>query len=216
MGYPNQWPPAPQPPYRAPDRSRRQTWIFALIASATLFVILVVALIVVVAIRRNSNEVAGGTPPPPAGSAPAAVDTCLIGRWRQTSYRATFDFNDILGSLGRVALSGAGREWTIRADGTGDENFDRAVYEGRSNDGRAVRMEFSGTAKWRVTTTDGRMILLSVSSDVEQSLYVDNTLQRKAPVDPRANPSPYTCDGSGWSATSLTDSSAATRYERIT
>src|SRR3954454_18281085 len=99
-GPPYQPPPPPSPP-------SRNARIFALIGSLVVLAVDAVGIVVVIAIRRQGDDRSTAAPAPtqraPASTAASAsgstaatqsgpIDMCLVGNWRQSEYRSTFDF----------------------------------------------------------------------------------------------------------------------------
>jgi hypothetical protein len=220
-------PPQP-PPASAPSTGgpRRNTGAVALIASLAVLAVLVVAIVVVLAVRKRDNDTATPRPgtgtsaaPTPASEAAAGpVDACLIGNWKQTQYAATFDLGGVTDgnkAVGTVKLAGAGRLWKIAVDGKATEDFTSAKYSGRTADGRTVDMMFTGQNEWALRTSNHQILFVSTGSTVEMSIVVNGKVAERDKVEPHNNPQPYTCAANSWSTTSLTDTTASSKQDRV-
>jgi hypothetical protein len=197
-----------------------------LIASLAVLAVLVVAIVVVLAVRKGDGDTtatpqaqSSATAPTPTSAAQAGpVDACLIGNWKQTQYTATFDLGGVTDgnkALGTIKLSGGGRLWKITADGKATEDFNETKYSGRAADGRTVDMTFSGQNEWTLTTSNHQILFVSTGSTVEMSIAVNGKDAEHDKVEPHNNPQPYTCATNSWSTTSLTDSTASSKYDRV-
>jgi hypothetical protein len=223
--YPPQTPaPAPQPP-------RRNSGVVALIASLAVLAVVAIAVVVVVLVRSGdeppqtpgpaSTTAAAAAPAPPSAAKTdtqvGPVDSCLIGNWRQTQYSALFDLSDVTSggkALGQVKLSGKGRTWQIKVDGTAVEDFSGAAYTGKTTGGQTVTMAFTGSNRWTLKTANQEILFTSTGSTVAMTVSVDGKQALHEDVAPHNNPQPYECGKNSWSATSLTDPDAGTKYER--
>jgi hypothetical protein len=200
----------------------------ALIASLAVLAVLVVAIVVVLAVRKRDGgpdaspqaetQTSAGAPTPTSEAQAGPVDACLIGNWKQTQYTATFDLGGVTDgnkAVGTVKLSGGGRLWKITADGKATEDFNETRYSGRAADGRTVDMTFTGQNDWTLKTSNRQILFVSTGSTVEMSIVVNGKDAEHDKVEPHNNPQPYTCATNSWSSTSLTDSTASTKYERV-
>lgn len=215
--------PQPQPQYQGqpgygyqPPPPRRNTGAVALIASLAVLAVLVIAIVVVLAVRRDNHE-PSVTQPQHQSAGP--VDTCLIGNWKQTQFKAGFDLSDVNDAagkaLGTVQATGGGRLWRITADGTATEDFASTRYSGRTSDGRQVDLTFTGKNDWTLKTANHQLLFVSTGSNVEMSVTVNGKPALHDTVNPHNNPQPYTCATNSWSTTSLTDATASATYERV-
>jgi hypothetical protein len=224
-------PPPYQPPYQPPSQPpprRRGILPVVLVAGVTLVVVLIAAIIVVVVVRQQDDTVAGPTTTPattgaaasPATTGAGGFDECLIGNWRQTQYSAGFDLSGTLDRagkpVGQIKTTGDGRRWKITSTGAATETFDDAEYKGTTTDGRLVTLTFTGGHEWKLKTSNGRILFELTSTNLEISVLVDGYRTPSEKVNPQNNPLPYQCSGNSWTATSLSDATASTTFERAT
>ncbi|MFB9445004.1 hypothetical protein Dvina_40190 [Dactylosporangium vinaceum] len=216
----------PQPP--APRPPRRSGSLIVLLASLGVLAIVAVAVVIVVVVQKKdgpAGEPKGqGPAATSAASAPSAtpaqvgpVDSCLIGNWRQTTYRSEIDLSSITldgRKLGDVVVSGDGRTWKIGVDGKATEDFSKAVYRGRTDTGKAVEVSFTGKNEWDLKTADHQILFTSTGSTVAMTVKIDGANPVTDTVAPHNNPQPYECSKNSWTAKSLTDENASTVYTR--
>jgi hypothetical protein len=217
-------PPPPQPP-------RRSSGVVALIASLAVLAVVAIAVVVVVLVRSGDEQPQGQGPAVTTAAAattgPSAaktdaqvgpVDSCLIGNWKQTQYSALFDFSDVTvggKAVGEVKLSGKGRTWRIKVDGTAVEDFSGARYTGKTTDGKTIDATFAGSNQWTLKTANGELLFTSTGSTVAITVSVDGKQALHQDVTPHNNPQPYKCGKNSWTAKSLTDEDASTQYDRM-
>lgn len=206
----------PAQSYSAPP-ARRNRWFAALVIAAVLLVVMAVS-VVVVALTRDSGDQAapGGT-----GSASPAgpVDSCLVGKWKQTSYQKSVELADTdVGTrekLGTIKMNGGGKVWTINADGSAIEDDSKTVYSGKDA-GRTVTATFSGTTTWTLKTTpDLQIQFAGKESDAVVVISVDGADKGRIELEPNTDPAKYTCTGDIWRTTSLSDPDSFSRYDRV-
>ncbi|GAA3243762.1 hypothetical protein ACFO1B_31485 [Dactylosporangium siamense] len=211
-----------QPPYQ-PPRRRRGILPVVLVAGVTLVVVLIAAIIVVLVVRQQGDDTVADPPASTGAASPSAtgagaLDECLIGNWRQTKYSAGFDLSGTLDRagkpVGQIKTTGDGRRWKITATGAATETFDDAEYKGTATDGRLVTLTFTGGHEWKIKTSNGRILFELVSTNLEISVLVDAFRAESQKVNPQNNPMPYQCAGNSWTATSLSDATASTTFER--
>ncbi|GAB3839845.1 hypothetical protein ACFPIJ_34405 [Dactylosporangium cerinum] len=224
-------PPPYQPPYQAPYQPpprRRGILPVVLVAGVTLVGVLIAAIIVVVVVRQRGEDTVAGpettavaaSPSTSAAGGAGGFDECLIGNWRQTKYSAGFDLSGTLDRagkpVGQIKTTGDGRRWKITSTGAATETFDDAEYKGSTTDGRLVTLTFTGGHEWKLKTSNGRILFELVSTNLEISVLVDAYRAASEKVNPQNNPMPYQCAGNSWTATSLSDATASTTFERST
>lgn len=187
-GYP---PPQPYPgypmSYPAAQPAPRRSFLIPLVAlSATLFV-LIAAIVIVVAVRSADDD--PGTTPTSASD----VDECVVGTWRVTSHQEDVPVKD----YGKVTFTGGdGATLRLGADGTGETDYGSGTeFEGEMR-GQDVRLEVSGTLKYRYTARDGHVTLSDIVSDASGKLFLDNEQYGDPlPFEGSEDPSTYTCSG---------------------
>jgi hypothetical protein len=119
--------------------------------------------------RAESPSPPGATAPAAASPSPsAAIDSCLVGTWREVSNEGDLNLTGVGGA--RANVRGAGRTLAFRADGTELVDYgDGVTHSGRSADGVLVERTTTGTVEFRVTTRDGilRFLLLADDTRIE-------------------------------------------------
>ncbi|MFF2453722.1 protein kinase [Isoptericola sp. NPDC058082] len=181
---------APQPPEEPPAAppARRRGLVLAVVAAVVLAGAATGA-----ALLLRDDEV---SPPesPRATASEAAIDTCLVGRWTQTSMSDTWEQPE----LGEpVDVTGwDGRVLEFRADGTEIARFDDAdPLRGTHSTLGEIVQTWSGTATFHVTTTDGVLHVEDVDySDVTVKDEVAGTAQSSRPVSVPGADVDYECD----------------------
>jgi hypothetical protein len=186
-----------------------------LIAALAVAVVMVVAIIVVVAIRRQGdNKPTAATP-----SATGPVEACLVGAWQQIDYQKDIDLGRTdagkRANLATVRMSGSGKKWTIKADGSAVEDDSNTVYSGTASDGRKVVATFSGSTNWTLKTADGKISWAGIDGNSQVAIRVDSTQVGIIKLEPNYDPTPFSCTGSVWRTSSTTDSGAFSTYKRI-
>jgi hypothetical protein len=219
--------PMPQPP--PPPAPRRNTRVLALIASLVVLAVVAVGIVVVIAVRRSAGDKNVAQPGTAAASAPAAaatteaaqvgpIDMCLVGNWRLTSYSATFDLTEAVADgkpVGKVKATGSGVEVVITADGDSTSDYTGVTYTGKTADGRAVALVFSGGINQSLRTVNHQLLYTAKTNTLVMSIRVDNKEIEKGSPATKANPQPYTCAPNSWTTTSLTEAEAAATYTRV-
>jgi hypothetical protein len=179
--------------------------------------------VIVVMLRRGDDQPSAGpvtTTGAAATTAPGQVgpvDSCLVGNWKQMTYSAPFDLSSITldgKKMGEVNLSGGGRTWRIAVDGKATEDWTKARYTGKTDDGHNVEATFTGKNEWTLKTANNQILFTSTGSNVFIIVSVDGKVQLNDSVRPFNNPLPYECSKNSWTAKSLTDPTASTIYQR--
>lgn len=217
---PPQYQPAPQyqpvrqqPDAGPPPRRPRRRGTAGLTAAVVVAVVLVVAIVAVAVVRQFEGAPATGTGSGPTGG---PLDTCLVGRWKQSHWQADYDFTGLAptSNLGVVKMSGNGRQWTVAADGTAIEHNDPTVYKGTARDGRAVQMTYTGSTTWRMTTAAGKIDLAGLAGATTLVIAVDGRTVDTFTIEPITGaPVRYACAGDMWRTLGNTESDFS-RYER--
>ncbi|MEU2200134.1 serine/threonine-protein kinase [Isoptericola sp. NPDC019482] len=175
----------PQEPPAPPARRRRG------------LVVAVVAVVVLAGAATGAALLLGDddpTPPQTPGTAAAAIDSCLVGTWTQTSMKDTWEQPE----LGEpVDVTGwDGRVLEFRADGTETARFDDAdPLRGTHSTLGEIVQTWSGTATFHVTTKDGVLHVKDVDySGVTVEDEVAGTTQTSHPVSVPGADVEYECD----------------------
>ena len=199
---------APPGPLRRPPRPgtravRAAGWCRSLVVGAVGWSVLAVA-IVFVALSQGSKDGPGPTPAPrPPTSYAGPVDPCLVGTWNQTSYQKLVDMAgtdvDKRETIGKVKMTGAGKRWTIKADGSAVEDDSKIVYSGKDDKGRTINATFSGNTEWSIKTV-GRTIEYAgkESTSARSVISVDGRKAGTINLEPNLDPTNYTCVGDVW------------------
>lgn len=218
------YPPAPPAP-----PARRNVGAIVLIASLVVLAVVAVGLVVVVAIRRGSHESQAVTQPsasvpsaPGSGSGSpsvkaAALDTCLVGNWKQTQYTATIDFPDVPVDgkpLGSVKVDGGGRTWDITADGTSTSDYSGAKYTGKDANNRSVVLTFTGVENYQLHTANGQILFDLKGTTVKMITTVDGKQFSQDDLSGGSAPQSYTCGTDTWWLTSSRGETASTTFKR--
>ncbi|WP_203905070.1 hypothetical protein [Virgisporangium aliadipatigenens] len=165
-------------------------------------VLLIVAIGFVVVAAMSDNE------RPPNKADPLdearALDPCLVGNWKQEEWHADVDVGALTQrpDIGTVWMSGNGRFWTIFPSGTAMDGNIVVNYHGTSADGRTIRLSYSGSARYKMTTTNNKINLAGLDSTVDLTIYVNDTEihSRQLSAENRDN-IPYSCRGDTWEVT---------------
>jgi hypothetical protein len=222
-GPPYQPPPPPSPP------SPRNARIFALIGSLVVLAVVAVGIVVVIAIRRQADDRSTAAPASTqsaaastAGSTAATqsgpIDMCLVGNWRQSEYRSTFDFTEVKAdgkALGKVQVTGSGVEQEITAEGDSVSDYSAVTYTGRTADGRAVTLVFGGEYRQSLRTSDHQLLFSAKPGTMTMTVMVDGKQVLKTNPTGTSNPQPYTCGDNRWTTTSLLDKDSASSFVRV-
>ncbi|GAA2386472.1 hypothetical protein [Dactylosporangium salmoneum] len=211
----------PAPP--GPPAPRRTTRVFALIGSLVVLAVVAVGIVVVIAIRRQSDDKNTAAPSTPSTAASTEapqtgpIDMCLVGNWKQSEYKSSFDFTDLVADgkpLGKVKVTGSGVKQEITAEGDSVSDYSGVTYTGKASDGRAVTLLFSGQYRQSLRTTNHQILFSAKTSTMTMTVMVDNKQVLKTNPTGTSNPQPYTCGDNRWTTTSLVDPDAATTYVR--
>jgi hypothetical protein len=219
----------PPPPSPSPSRNAR---IFALIGSLVVLAVVAVGIVVVIAIRRQGDDrstaapastqsAAASTAASASGSTAATqsgpIDMCLVGNWRQSEYRSTFDFTEIKAdgkALGKVQVTGSGVEQEITAEGDSVSDYSAVTYTGRTADGRAVTLVFGGEYRQSLRTSNHQLLFSAKPGTMTMTVMVDDKQVLKTNPTGTSNPQPYTCGDNRWTTTSLLDKDSASTFVR--
>lgn len=208
------------PAYPAAPPAGRGNLVMALIAGGAVVAVLAVAIVLVVAMRGDEETPIASTTPSSATTSAGPVDSCLVGEWRQTLYQHNVDLSgsDVGAEedLGTIKMTGGGKKWTIKADGSAIEDDSETVYTGMTDDGREVEAKFSGITTWKLETKDRQIFFSGVSGDTEVVISVDGDQAGKIALEPNYDPANYTCAENAWRVTRPEDTSSLTTYERVT
>lgn len=223
--------PLPYPPPPPPPSPRRNARILALIGSLVVLAVVAVGIVVVIAIRRQSTSPSAvaspaPSPAPSSAAAPAAssaapqagpIDMCLVGNWKLTEYRSTFDFTELKPDgkpLGKVKVTGSGVKQEITAEGDSVSDYTAVTYTGKSSDGRTVTLLFDGQYHQTLKTSNHQLLFTAKPGTLTMTVMVDNKQVLKTNPSGTSNPQPYTCAKNTWTTTSLLDPDAAATYTR--
>ncbi|MFE5292338.1 serine/threonine-protein kinase [Isoptericola sp. NPDC056618] len=188
---------APQTPQEPPEEppaappARRRGRVVAVVA---------VVAVVLAGAATGAVLLLGGDDDPSSPESPgttaaeAAIDSCLVGRWTQTSMADTWEQPE----LGEpVDVTGwDGRVLEFREDGTETARFDDAdALRGTHSTLGEIVQTWSGTATFHVTTKDGVLHVEDVDySGVTVEDEVAGTTQRSRPVSVPGADVEYECD----------------------
>ncbi|MFF5231481.1 hypothetical protein [Dactylosporangium sp. NPDC000521] len=207
---------APQTPLPAPPPPSRGRLVPILAILGGLVVVLVVA-IVVVALNRSKQPAAG--PATPSASPSGPVDACLVGKWNQTNFQKVVDFAgtdiDKRETIGKVKMVGAGKVWTINADGSAIEDNAKFAYSGKDDQGRTITATFSGTAEWQLKTVGRTIEYAGKESDAALVVTVDGRKAGTITLEPNLDPVNYTCVGDVFRTTPPGEPDTFSRYDRV-
>ncbi|MEV6923053.1 lipocalin family protein [Dactylosporangium sp. NPDC051485] len=197
-----------------PEGPRRNRWVAGLVAGS---VVVVIAVVVIVVIGLRSSGDKGKTPqtaPPQTGP----VDSCLVGRWKQTTYQKIVDFTgtdvDNREKIGKVKMTGGGKIWEIQADGSAIEDDSKTVYTGKTDDGRTVNATWQGRSEYKVSTKDGTITYAGGEATTTVVVNIDGAEKGRIQLEPNLDPQQYTCNGDIWRLSNKDDPSALSRYDR--
>ncbi|GAA3244911.1 hypothetical protein ACFO1B_38020 [Dactylosporangium siamense] len=202
----------PVPP---PSRSKLP---MVVISAVVLLAVLAVSIVVVALSKdKKADPVAGPSTAPASQAGP--VDSCLVGKWNQTGFQKTVDFagTDIekREGIGKVKMVGAGKVWTINADGSAIEDDTKFVYSGKDDKGRTITGTFQGTAEWQVKTVGRTIEYAGKESDAAVVFTVDGRKAGTITLEPNLDPVNYTCVGDVWRTTPPTEPDTFARYDRV-
>ncbi|MEV0565012.1 hypothetical protein [Dactylosporangium sp. NPDC050588] len=204
-------------PLPAPARSRGNRLVPILAIGGVLVVVLVVA-IVVVALNQDKEPAAGPTVAASASQS-GPVDACLVGKWNQTSYQKIVDLGgtdiDKREGIGKVKMTGGGKQWTINADGTAVEDDTKTVYSGKDDKGRTIDATFSGKTDWQVKTVGRTIEFAGKESTSSVVISVDGRKAGTINLEPNLDPTNYTCVGDVWRTSSTQDPDSFARYDKV-
>jgi hypothetical protein len=202
----------PSAPMPAPP-AKRSRWMVPLIISSAVLVILVVAIVVVVFNRKPDSPST-----PTAGGSQGPVDSCLVGKWKQTSYQHYVDLTDTdVGKregLGKIKFTGGGKVWEIRDDGNAIEDDTKTVYSGKTDDGKTVNASWEGRTEWKLTTKDGILSFAGGEATTVVTISVDGAAKGRIELEPNLDPMPYTCNGDIWRTSGKDSANDFARYDR--
>jgi hypothetical protein len=202
--------PTSAPPLPDGGSGRRNRFFPALIISSVLLVVVVVA-IVVVALNRKPDT---PSTPQAGASQTGPVDKCLVGKWKQTSYQKVVDLSGTdtakRGNLSKVKMSGGGKIWEIKDDGSAIEDDTSTVYSGKTDDGRTVTATWAGRTEWKVSTKDGVLSYAGGEATTVVTVSVDGVQAGRIQLEPTT----YTCNGDIWRTSSKDNPDDFSRYDR--
>jgi hypothetical protein len=205
-------------PPSGPPRPRNRL-VPILIVGAVLVTVLVVA-IVVVALGRDKEQTAGpGATTSASASYSGPVDPCLVGTWKQTSYQKVVDLTgtdvDKREGIGKVKMTGGGKVWTIKADGSAVEDDAKTVYSGEDDKGRTINATFSGTTDWAIKTVGRTIEYAGKDSTSSVVISVDGRKAGTINLEPNLDPNNYTCVGDVWRTSKTDDPDSFARYDKV-
>lgn len=129
----------------------------------------------------------------PSPSSSGAIDSCLVGTWREVSNESDLDLSGAGGAKARV--QGAGRTLTFHPDGTELVDYgDGVTQSGRSADGVVVERTTTGTVEYRVSSREGTLSFTLITDDTQivyrsgGRVVSEGRFGQSAPVS-------YTCGG---------------------
>lgn len=229
---PNSGVPYSAPPVHAPmpagpagplgplgPQASRSRLVPILAIGGALVVILVIAIVVVALHRKPTPTPTAAPGTTAAASQSGPVDTCLVGKWKQSNFQKTVDFagTDIekREGIGKVKMVGSGKTWTINADGSAIEDDSKFVYSGKDDKGRTITATFSGTTEWRLKTVGRTIEYAGKESDSALVVTIDGRKAGTITLEPNLDPVNYTCVDDVWRTTPPTEPDTFSRYDRV-
>lgn len=214
----------PATPYAVPTsggapapRSRSNRLLPMLVTAAVLLTVMAVAVVVVALNKSKKDPVAGPDTAPTSYAGP--VDPCLVGTWNQTSYQKLVDLTgtdvDKREGIGKVKMTGAGKRWTIKADGSAVEDDAKTVYAGKDDKGRSINATFSGNTDWAIKTVGRTIEYAGKESSASVVISVDGRQAGTINLEPNLDPNNYTCAGDVWRTSNTDDPDSFSRFDRV-
>jgi hypothetical protein len=204
----------------SPTPPRRNKFMMPLIALSGVVVVLVIAIVAVVALRKdddpkNVSDPGRTTPGASTGAsakASAAIDTCLIGTWKTSSYTEEAPMANVEGGV-KLTLDKNGSTLKFTPEGGYTESYENSVYKANptvSGTPVAITVTVNATVSATVHTTSGSIVyegtkvsgkMLTTAPSIGYSEETDFTSD--------GAPAKYTCSGDTLSfSTSTTQVSA--------
>ncbi len=213
----------PANPYTAPAPAvtpppSRNRMLPLLVVAAVLLTVMAVSVVVVALSKSNKEPSAGGPGTAPTSYA-GPVDPCLVGTWNQTSYQKTVDLTgtdvDKREGIGKVKMTGGGKRWTIKADGTAVEDDSKTVYSGKDDKGRTINATFTGNTDWSIKTVGRTIEYAGKESNASVVISVDGRKAGTINLEPNLDPNNYTCVGDVWRTSNTDDPDAFSRFDKV-
>lgn len=211
----------PANPYTAPIPAApsRNRMLPLLVIAAVLLTVMAVSVVVVALSNSKKEPAAGGGPGPAPTSYAGPVDPCLVGTWNQTSYQKTVDLTgtdvDKREGIGKVKMTGAGKRWTIKADGTAVEDDSKTVYSGKDDKARTINATFSGNTDWSIKTVGRTIEYAGKESNASVVISVDGRKAGTINLEPNLDPNNYTCVGDVWRTSNTDDPDSFSRFDKV-
>ena len=185
--------------------------------AAALLVVMAVA-VVIVQLTKSKEEPAAAPGTAPTSHA-GPVDPCLVGSWSQTSYQKVVDLTgtevDKREGIGKVKMTGGGKVWTIKADGTAVEDDAKTVYAGKDDKGRNINATFSGKTDWSIKTVGRTIEFAGKESNAGVVISVDGRKAGTITLEPNLDPANYTCTGDVWRTSGTNDPDTFSRFDKV-
>jgi hypothetical protein len=209
---------------------RRSGYTVAVAFLGTMLFGLVTAIVVVLAARAGRQDVVAN-PTPTAGRdssssdgssdsgsrtpSPSQTPACHVGKWQVVEHRETVDLEPELAQLtGKASVEmtgGEGATVTLRADGTGQSDYNDTEYEGELA-GSTIRIEVSGRITYTYTLTRNVVNTKVLTNTTKGQAYVNDEEAGEPEPLTSLGASTFTC-----SSTELTEKTAkaTTTYKRL-
>jgi hypothetical protein len=213
----NPYAPPATGPVAVPPRSRSR--LPMLVIAAIVLLALVSVSIVIVALTKNNDDDPAAGPGTAPTSYAGPVDPCLVGTWNQTSYQKLVDLTgtdvDKREGIGKVKMTGGGKRWTIKADGTAVEDDAKTVYAGKDDKGRNINATFTGNTDWSIKTVGRTIEYAGKESNASVVISVDGRKAGTINLEPNLDPNNYTCVGDVWRTSNTDDPDSFSRFDRV-
>ncbi|MET7400706.1 hypothetical protein ABZS66_45230 [Dactylosporangium sp. NPDC005572] len=193
--------------YGSPTPPKKNNFLVPVLALSGVLVLLVVAIVVVAALKGGDDKpntpVAepGKTTGGPSGKAStkpsAAIDECLVGTWKTTTYTEQVSMDGVGDVPFSLTSNGATLEFT--ADGKHTQTYANSTYKGTPTiQGTKVNvtLTINATVTADVHTAGGSISYTNVKSDGKGTVSApDLNVNQTEDFDPGDDPSKYSCSG---------------------
>jgi hypothetical protein len=227
QGYPGQvsGPPAfPPTTYggqygAAPTPPRRNKFMMPLIALSGVVVVLVIAIVAVVALRKDDDPKNVSDPGRTTGATTgasakpsAAIDSCLIGTWKTTSYTEEAPMANVEGGV-KLTLDKNGSTLKFTPEGGYTESYENSVYKANptvSGTPVAITVTVNATVTATVHTTSGSIVYADTKVSGKMLTTAPSIgYSQEDPFESDGAPAKYTCSGDNLSFSTSTTQVAA-------